>query len=78
MELPINRAVQLGQGEVPIGIVGPMSQPRDIIDATSLTLYRTKALMMSVLIQLYSRELRETCILMYGGTELHRMDNSCQ
>ena len=65
------RKVQLNLGEGPIGIVGPMSQTRGIIDVASLTLYRTNALMMRVLIQLYSGQLRETCTLMYRGTELH-------
>ena len=36
-------AFQLGQGEGPIGIVGPISQPRVIIDAASLTLGLTNA-----------------------------------
>ena len=42
---PWDRAFQLGQGEGPIGIVGPISQPRGIIDTASLTLGRTCALM---------------------------------
>ena len=38
MELPIEREIQLGQGEGPIGIMGPISQPRGIVDAASLML----------------------------------------
>ena len=40
---PWDWAFQLGQGEGPIGIVGPISQPRNTSDAASLTLVRTKA-----------------------------------
>ena len=40
---PLLRALQLGLGEEPIGIVGPMSQPRGIINTASLTLYHTHA-----------------------------------
>ena len=39
------RAFQLGQGEGPIGLVGPISQPRGSIDTASLTLGRTNALL---------------------------------
>ena len=42
--MPMERAFQLGQGEGPIGIVGPISQPRGTIDTASLTLERTNAL----------------------------------
>ena len=41
---PWDRAFQLGQGEGPIRIVGPISQPRGIIDTASLTPDRTRAL----------------------------------
>ena len=41
---PLLRAVQLGQGEGLIGIVGPISQPHGTIDTASLTLDRTYAL----------------------------------
>ena len=34
---------QLGQGEGPIGLVGPITQPRGIIDTASLTLDHTYA-----------------------------------
>ena len=43
MELPMRSGVQLGLGEGPIGIVGPISQPRSTIDNTSHTLTRTNA-----------------------------------
>ena len=42
---PWDRAFQLGQGEGPIGIMGPISQPRGIIDTASLTLNHTCVLM---------------------------------
>ena len=35
---------QLGLGEGPIGLVGPISQPRGAIDTASLTLDDTSAL----------------------------------
>ena len=35
--------IQLGQGEGPIGIVGPISQPRSTIGTASLMLTRTSA-----------------------------------
>ena len=38
---PWDRAFQLGQGEGPIGLVGPISQPRGTIDTASLTLVHT-------------------------------------
>ena len=38
------RAFQLGQGEGPIGLVGPISQPRGTIDIVSLMLDHTSAL----------------------------------
>ena len=41
---PLLRVVQLGQGEGPIGIVGPISQPHGTIDTASLTLDHTCAL----------------------------------
>ena len=41
---PWKGAIQLGQGEGPIGLVGPLSQPRGTIDTASLTLNRTCAL----------------------------------
>ena len=41
---PWDRAFQLGQGEEPIGIVDPISQPRGTIDTASLTLGHTYAL----------------------------------
>ena len=41
---PWDRAFQLGQGEGPIGFVGPIPQPRGTIDTASLTLDHTNAL----------------------------------
>ena len=41
---PWDWAFQLGQGERPIGLVGPISQPRCTIDTASLTLDHTYAL----------------------------------
>ena len=38
---PWDRVFQLGLGEGPIGIVGPMSQPRGTIDTASRTLVHT-------------------------------------
>ena len=60
---PLLRAVQLGQGEGPIRIVGPMSQPCGIIDTASLTLISTRAHRRFPK-QFYSRKLRQTCIVM--------------
>ena len=40
---PWEGAIQLGQGEGPIGIVGPISQPRRTNGTASLTLERTSA-----------------------------------
>ena len=40
---PWEGAIQLSQGEGPIGIVGPISQPRCTNDTASLTLERTSA-----------------------------------
>ena len=57
---PWKRAVQLGQGEGLIGIVGPMSQPRGTIDTGSLALNHTHAFNMRFLRQFYSGQLRVT------------------
>ena len=43
MELSMGSGIQLGMGEGPIGIVGPISQPRGTIDNMSRTLTRTNA-----------------------------------
>ena len=40
---PRDRAFQLGLGEGPIGLVGPISQPRGTIDTASRTLGHTNA-----------------------------------
>ena len=68
---PWDRAFQLGLGEGPIGIVDPISQPRDTIDTASSTLICTHA-HRRFPNQLYSRQLRETCFLIYKGAESHR------
>ena len=55
---PLLRAIQLGLGEGPIGIAGPMFQTRGgTIDAASHKLDHTSAF----LNQLYSRQLRVSC-----------------
>ena len=41
---PWNRAFQMGLGEGPIGIVGPVSQPRGSNDTASSTMTHTYAL----------------------------------
>ena len=61
---PWDRAFQLGQGEGPIGLVGPISQPRGTINTASLTLDHTYALNVRFLNQLYFRQLWVSCILM--------------
>ena len=61
---PWNRAIQLGLGEGPIGIVGPIFKPRGTIDTASHTLDHTRALNVHFLNQLYSRQLRVSCVLM--------------
>ena len=62
---PWDRAFQLGQRKGPIMIVGPMTQPRGIIDTASLTLYHTHAFNMRFLKQLYSRQLRVASTLIF-------------
>ena len=62
---PWNRAIQLGLGEGLVGIVGPISQPRGTIDTASRTLVHTRALNVRFLNQLYSRQLRVSCVLMW-------------
>ena len=58
--------VQLGLGdrEEPINKVGPMSQPRCAIDTASRTLDHTRALNVRFLNQLYSRQVRVSCVIM--------------
>ena len=57
---PWDRAFQLGQGEGPIGIVGPISQPRNIIDTMSHTLQLTNTLLCVFRGNFYSRQLRRS------------------
>ena len=47
-----SRAVQLGLGEGPIGVAGPISQPRGIIDTVSRVLDHTCAINVRFLNQL--------------------------
>ena len=65
VEVPMGSGVQLGLGEGPIKKVGPMSQPRGTFDTALCTLYHTHALNVHFLKQLYSRQLRMSCILMW-------------
>ena len=60
---PWKGAVQLGQGEGPIGIVGPISQPRGTIGTASLGSYFGTDV--HFLNQLYFRQLRVSCVLMW-------------
>ena len=73
---PWDRALQLGQGGGPIGIVGPISQRRGTIDTASLTLDHTYALNVRFLNQLYSGQLRVTYTLVNRG--LRFFDLICQ
>ena len=65
--VPMGSDVQLGLGEGPIGIVGPMSQPRGTIDTASRTLAHICTLVCAFCSQLYSGQLRVTCFLIYVG-----------
>ena len=56
----------------PIRIVGPMSQTRSTIDTASRMLNRTN-IQVCFLRQLYSRQLRVTCILIYRGAVSHQV-----
>ena len=73
MELLMESGVQLGLGEGPIGIVGPMSQPRG--NHWSLMLSRTSGAQWRFPSQLYSGQLRVTCILICRGAVSHRSRN---
>ena len=64
MEVPMGLGVLLDLGEGLINKVGPMSQPRGTIDTASRALDHTHAFNMHFLSQLYSRQLRVTCVLM--------------
>ena len=59
---PLLWAVQLGLGEGPIGIVGPISKPRGTSNSASLKLYHTYALVFSDLTLLYAAKV--SCVLM--------------
>ena len=58
VKMPMGSGIQLGQGEGPIRLVGPISQPRGTIDTASLTLAHTCALNVCFLNQLYFRQIR--------------------
>ena len=65
MEVPMRPGIQQGLAEGPIKKVCPMSQHRNTIDTASRTLYHTDALTVHFLKQLYSRQLRVSCDLMW-------------
>ena len=67
---PWDRASNWAWGRGP-SKVGPMSQPRGTIDTPSRMLIHTNT-HVHFLNQLYSRQLRVTCILMYRGAKSHR------
>ena len=69
---PWNWAIQLGLGEGPIGIMGPMSQPRGYhwSRVTHADMYSHTIMWFPY--QLYSRQLRVTCILIFRGAVSHR------
>ena len=71
-ELPMEEAIQLGQVKGPIGIVGPISQPRGYqwSRVTHAGMYSHTIVCFPY--QLYSRQLRVTCILIYIGAVSHR------
>ena len=65
MEFPMETGNLTGAGQEPINKVGLMSQPRGTIDTTSRALDHTPlTLNAHFRNQLYSRQLRVSCILM--------------
>ena len=70
MELPMGSGAKLGlrRGK---SKVGPISQPCGTVDIASHTLIRTNAYMCFPN-QLYSRQLRVTCTLIYRGAVSHQ------
>ena len=66
---PWKRAVQ---GEGPIGLMGPISQPRGTIDTVSRTLLHTNTLLCVFCSIFYSWQLRAICILICRGAVSHR------
>ena len=71
MELPMESVDPTGPGEGAINKVGPMSQPCSIIDTASRTMICTNTQVRSPN-QLYSRQLRVTCTLIYRGAVSHQ------
>ena len=69
---PWNRAIQLGLGEGPIGIVGPMSQPRGYHWFRVMHADMHSHSIVCFQYQLYSRQLRVTRILVCRGAVSHR------
>ena len=65
---PWDWAFQLGQGEGPIGLVGPISQPRGTIGTHAGSYLRTNVRFLS---KLYFRQLSVLCPHV-GGTETHQ------
>ena len=72
MQLPIATGGPTGPGGGAHQLMGPMSQPRGTIATASHTLDHTYALNVRFLSQLYSGQLRVSCILLWGGTVAHR------
>ena len=70
---PLLWALQLRLGEGPIGIVGPVSQPRGTINTVSRTLDHIYALNVRFLNQLYSRQPVSSC-RRYSDTPGLRID----
>ena len=69
---PWEGAIQLSQEEGPIGIMGPMSRPLGYhwSHVTHACMYSHTIVCFPY--QLYSRQLRVTCILIYRGAVSHR------
>ena len=68
VEVTMGSGVQLGPGEGPIGEEGPMSQPRGYHRSRVTHADSNSRTTVHFLCQLYSRQLRVTCILIYVTT----------
>ena len=66
----------IGHSNWPIGIVGPISQPRGTIDTASLTLTHTCTLVCAFCSQLYSGQLRVSWDRMQEETGSHQARTS--
>ena len=64
VEMPMGLGVPMDQGEGPIGLAGPISQPRGTIDTVSLMLDHTYVRFLS---QLYFGLLRVSCTNQEGA-----------